>query len=79
MNFLNPFPALNPFGILAILIWSMFWKALALWRASKGNQRYWFVAILLLNTFGIIEIIYLLKFAKDKLTLEDLKKTNFLP
>ncbi|EKD86931.1 MAG: hypothetical protein ACD_37C00097G0002 [uncultured bacterium] len=79
MNFLNPLPGLNPIVIMLILLWSMLWKTLALWRASKGDQRYWFIALLLLNTFGLLELIYLFKFAKIKLTLEDLKKGNFLP
>ena len=79
MNFLSPLPQLNPFILFALLIWSMFWKILAIWRAAKGNQRYWFVALLILNTFGILEIVYLFRFAKEKLSLEDLKKSNFLP
>jgi len=57
----------------------MFWKIMALWRAAKGDQRYWFVALLLLNTFGILELIFLFRFSKNRLKLEDIKKTNFLP
>jgi len=79
MNLVAPFPFFNPFILTALLIWSIFWKSLALWRAVKGNQRNWFLAILILNTFGIIEIIYLLRFSKNKITVEDFKKKNFLP
>jgi len=79
VNFFNPIPQLNPFIIMALLVWSMFWKILALWRASKGNQRYWFIGLLLINTFGIAEMIYLFRFAKNRLKVEDLKTTNFLP
>ncbi|MBI2621381.1 MAG: hypothetical protein HYW63_01890 [Candidatus Levybacteria bacterium] len=79
MNFLSPVPQLNPLILMALLIWSMFWKILALWRASKGDQKYWFIALLLLNTFGILEIVYLFRFAKNKLTLADLRSGNFLP
>lgn len=79
MNFLNPIPQIGTFGVMLLLIWSMFWKILALWRASKGNQRYWFIAILLLNTFGILELVFLFKFAKNRLTFQDLKSSNFLP
>jgi len=56
----------NPLLLLLILAWSMFWKGLALWRAAKDNQRNWFIALLIINTVGILEIIYLLQFAKDK-------------
>ncbi len=79
MNFISPFPGINPFLIMALLIWSMLWKSLALWRAVKGNQRYWFVGLLLINSFGILEIIYLFRFAKNKLTIQEIKEKKFLP
>ena len=53
--------------LLFILIgWSIFWKGLALWRTAKNNQKYWFIAILVVNTVGLLEIIYLVWFAKNK-------------
>ena len=55
-----------------LLVWSIAWKGLALWRASKNDQRNWFIAILVINTIGILEIVYLFGFAKQKLTLADL-------
>ncbi len=79
MNLLGSFSGINPFILIAIFLWSLFWKILAVWRAAKGNQRYWFIALLILNTFGILEIFYLFRFAKERFTLEDLKKSNFLP
>ena len=73
--------AVNPFFAIAFLIWILFWKTIALWRAAKANQVNWFIVLLILNslTFGIVEIIYLFGFAKPKMTLEDLKKMRFLP
>lgn len=60
-------------GLLAL--WSIFWKGLALWHASRRNQPYWFVALLVINTAGILEIVYL--FAVAKLKAEDLfRKAN---
>lgn len=56
----------NPILLLPILAWTMFWKGWALWRAAKDDQKYWFVAILLVNTLGVLEIIYLARFAKKK-------------
>lgn len=52
--------------LLPILIWSLFWKGCALWTASKNNQKGWFFAILVLNTVGILEIIYIFYIAKKK-------------
>jgi hypothetical protein len=81
MGSLGNFGAINPFFAIAFLIWLLFWKCLALWRSAKSNQTNWFIIILILNslTFGIVEIIYLFGFAKPRMTLEDLKKFNFLP
>ena len=45
--------------IIFIIIWSIIWKGLALWKASKNNHLLIFIIILILNTLGIFEIIYL--------------------
>lgn len=45
--------------VAAIAIWSIPWKGWALWRAAKRNHWWWFVIILVLNTIGILEIIYI--------------------
>jgi len=66
----------NP-QIIALLIWSFFWKGWALWRASKNNQKYWFIIILVVNTLAILEIIYLVFFQeKDRWWEKILKKLN---
>jgi len=44
---------------LLIAIWSIIWKGLALWRAAGRGNKWWFVILLVLNTVGILEIIYL--------------------
>ena len=54
-----------PSALLIIsLLWSLFWKALALWKSARGSQKYWFVALLIINTLGILEIAYLAFFQK---------------
>jgi len=40
-------------------VWSLFWKGLALWHAAKRSQPWWFIALLVVNTVGILEICYL--------------------
>lgn len=63
--------------VFLMLIWSLVWKGFALWRAGKNNQRYWFVVLLVLNTVGLAEIIYLLFFQKEgKLWLKLSKKAK---
>lgn len=41
-------------------VWELVWKGLALWRAGRRHDTVWFVVLLLLNTMGILPIIYLL-------------------
>ncbi len=55
----------GPIMILLVL-WSIFWKGLALWHAVRRGQPWWFVILLVVNTFGILEIIYLTLVAKIK-------------
>lgn len=47
-----------PFILVAIL-WSLVWKGLALWHASRRGHYWWFLILLVVNTLGILEIIYL--------------------
>lgn len=49
----------QPLMFLAIIIWSLVWKGLALWKSAKYGDRNWFIVILILNTVGILEIFYL--------------------
>ena len=57
-------------GLLLLAVWTFFWKGLALWHAAKNNDRGWFLVLLILNTMGILEIVYL--FGIRKLTTANL-------
>ena len=46
-------------GMGLFLIWSLYWKGRALWRAARLNDKTWFIILLLVNTLGVAEIIYL--------------------
>lgn len=50
--------------IVVLLIWSAFWKGLALWHAAQRGDAWWFVALLVFNTIGLLEMLYLFVFAK---------------
>ncbi len=64
MNF-NPnfFNNLTPFIIL-LGVWDVVWKGIGLWHAARNGQKYWFVAILIINTVGILPMVYLKFFQK---------------
>ncbi len=65
MNQLNPF-FINSWVLFPLIIWTIFWKGYSLWIAAKNNQKWWFIAFLVLNTFGILEIIYIFYVAKKR-------------
>lgn len=64
MNQMIPLFGGNWAVIIIILVWTAFWKGYAMWTAAKSGQVKWFVVLLLLNTFGILEIIYIFFVAK---------------
>lgn len=51
---------------IAVVVWTIPWKAVALWRAARNGQRIWFFLLLILNTLAILEIIYIFFFSKKK-------------
>lgn len=72
LEFLNNPAAVTSLWLIALL-WTFFWKGLGLWRSAQQKQNIWFVAILIINSLGLLEIIYLFSFSKEKLTLTNLK------
>ncbi|MGI6042944.1 MAG: DUF5652 family protein [Methanosarcina sp.] len=49
-----------------LVLWEVFWKGIALWKAARESQKYWFIAILILNTVGILPILYIFLFKKGR-------------
>ena len=52
------------FGILAV--WASVWKGIALWKAGRNNDLGWYIAMFIINTAGILEIIYIFAVSKKK-------------
>ena len=55
-------------AIILVLLWSLLWKGLALWRAANRGEKWWFIAFLIINTLVILEIIYLFAITGAKLS-----------
>jgi methionyl-tRNA synthetase len=67
---------LNPWLLGILVVWSLIWKGIALWHSARKTQTVWYVAMLILNTVGILEIVYLL-FFKSKVNAELYGKTSY--
>lgn len=48
--------------IFVVAFWTIVLKGYSLWTAARGSQKKWFIALLVVNTFGILEIVYLIWF-----------------
>jgi hypothetical protein len=51
-------------AIVLIVLWTIPWKGYALWLAAKNDHPKWFIALLIVNTFAILEIIYIFAVAR---------------
>ena len=78
IDFINYILTNPTFGLIFILLsfWSLVWKGFALWKSAKNNQRNWFIAILAINTFGILEIIYIFYFGRREKVKNDEQKVK---
>lgn len=52
--------------IFVMVVWSLIWKGLALWKSARLKNTVWFVLFMILQTVGILEILYLFVFSKPK-------------
>ena len=66
MEQLNVFILSNLWLIIPLAIWSVVWKGIALWKAARLGQRNWFIALLVFNTAGLLEIIYIFAVVRGK-------------
>lgn len=72
MNGLYGLTQIPPAILFVIFLWTLLWKGMALWKAAKLDQRNWFIVMLIVNTVGILEIVFLFFFAKKKMKLSEL-------
>lgn len=66
-DFSAPFQNPTFWALLPIfVIWTILWKGLALYRAGANRSPGWFVVLLLVNTLGILEILYFFIFSRGR-------------
>lgn len=61
---------------LLFVFWLLSWKGWALWRAAAKRQLVWFIILLVVNTLGLLEILYI--FFLNKWDLDKGKLLTFL-
>lgn len=50
--------------LILIILWSIPWKGIALWKSAKKSHLGWFIAILIINSLAILDILYIFIFSK---------------
>jgi methionyl-tRNA synthetase len=56
----------NQWLLFLVALWTLPWKGWALWRAARLGQKKWFIVILVVNTLGVLEILYIYLFSRKK-------------
>ncbi len=59
---------------LLVILWSLPWKGVALWKAARRGSKKWFIALLLINTLAILDILYIFIFSKKEEEIVNVKK-----
>lgn len=63
---MEQFLASNLWLLILLSLWALPWKGIALWKAARNNHKGWFVALFLINTLAILEILYIFVFSRKK-------------
>lgn len=48
-----------------IALWELAWKGWALWVAARKGSKAWFITLLLINSSGLLPILYIFVFSKQ--------------
>lgn len=56
----------NQWIVWLAILWTLPWKGVALWRSARREEKWWFVALLTINTLALLDILYIFVFSKKK-------------
>ena len=60
--------------ILILAVWESVWKMIALWKSARNKELAWFICIGVINTVGILPIVYILTHRGKKISLQEENK-----
>ncbi len=58
------FGAFASLAFVLLIVGSLVLKGIALWKAARAGSKPWFIALLFINTLGILELLYIFVFSK---------------
>jgi ABC-type transport system involved in multi-copper enzyme maturation permease subunit len=68
---------MNIFLFALIIVWTTVWKLIALWKAARNKHTAWFIIMAVINTMGILPILYIFLFqdiVKKERKIEEVKE-----
>jgi hypothetical protein len=66
----------SPILFLLYILYSLCLKGLALWKSARNSHKYWFIGLLIINLFGIPELLYIFYFSKNPINFSFLKNVK---
>ena len=58
----------NMWLVLLLIFWTLPWKGYAIWLSARNSHKWWFIVFLVVNTFAILEIIYIFTVGRKNAT-----------
>ncbi len=55
---------ISPLLLFLLIIWTFVWTGLGLWKAARKKSVAWFIVLFLVNTIGLLEILYIFVFSE---------------
>ena len=52
--------------IILLALWEGVWKCIALWKSARNKQLAWFICLAIFNTIGILPILYIVFWQRDR-------------
>ena len=66
--------------ISVLAAWTLAWKGASLWHAAKDDSKPWFIALLLSNTAGLLDALYIFRVSRTrKLAVEYARQDENYP
>ncbi len=77
----NRKPEPGQIALISLLAaWTLAWKGASLWHAAKDDSKPWFVVLLLSNTMGVVDALYIFRVSRTrKLAVEDARRDDDYP
>lgn len=62
--------------LFLIILWEAVWKMIALWKSARNNHLIWFILVAVINSAGILPILYIFLFSKIDIETKPKGKTK---